>query len=64
MIINKRVKVLVRIGQLSCLNKIKEAIALLPLCSVIPLTGMHIPVGSHASPKNKIPYSIINFFVV
>ena len=61
MIINKRVKVLVRIGQLSCLNKIKEAIALLPLCCVVPLTGMHIPVGGHALPKNKVAYDIINF---
>ena len=64
MIINKSVKVLVKLGQRSCLNKIKEAIALLPLCCVVPLTGMHIPVGGHALPKNKIPYGIINFFVV
>jgi len=64
MIINKSVKVLVKLGQRSCLNKIKEAIALLPLCCVAPLTGMRIPVGGHALPKNKIPYGIINFFVV
>ena len=57
-------KVLARVGQRSCLNKIKEARALLSLCSVIPLTGMHIPVGGHALPKNKIPYGLINFFAV
>ena len=54
-------KVLARVGQRSCLNKIKEARALLSLCSVIPLTGMHIPVGGHALPKNKVAYDIINF---
>ena len=64
MIINNRMKVLVKLGQLRCLNKVKETIALLSLCSVVPLTGMHIPVGGHALPKNKIPYGIINFFVV
>ena len=62
--INKEIKVLVRLEQLRYFNKIKEAIALLPLCCVVPLTGMHIPVGGHALPKSKIPYGIINFFVV
>ena len=64
MIISERIKVLIILGQLRCLNKIKEAIALLSLCCVVPLTGMSIPVGGHALPKNKIAYGIINFFVV
>ena len=62
--IKKTGSVLVNLGQLHCLKQTREAIALLPLCSVIPLTGMRIPVGSHALPKNKIPYGIINFFIV
>ena len=53
-------KALVRLEQRSCLNKIKEAIALLPLCCVVPLTGMHIPVGGHALPKNKISKRIVS----
>jgi len=64
MTLTKNMKALVRTGQRSCLNKIKEAIALLPLCCVVPLTGMHIPVGGHALPKSKIPYGIIIFFGV
>ena len=55
---------LVKLGQLRCLKQIRAAIALLPLCCVILLTGMLIPVGGHALPKNKIPYGIINFFIV
>ena len=63
-IIKKTDKVLVQLGQRSCLNKIKEATALLPLCCVVPLTGILITVGDHALPKSKIAYGIINFFVV
>jgi len=57
--INKEIKVLVRLEQLRYFNKIKEAIALLPLCCVVPLTGMHIPVGSHALPKSKISKRVV-----
>jgi len=64
MIIKKTGSVLVKLGQLCCLNKVIRAIALLPLCRVAPLTGILIPVGGHALPKNKVPYGIINFFVV
>ena len=63
-IIKKTGKVLVKLVQLRCLKQISEAITLLPLLSVIPLTGIFIPVGGHALSKNKIPYGIINFFVV
>ena len=59
MIINKKIKVLVKLEQLRCLNKIKEAIALLPLCCVAPLTGISIPVGGHALPKNKISKRVV-----
>ena len=64
MIIKKTDKVLVKLRQLRCLNKIIRSIALLPLYTVAPLTGMFIPVGGYALPKNKLAYGIINFFVV
>ena len=62
--IKKTDSVLVNLGQLRCLKQMRDTIALLPLFSVAPLTGILIPVGGHALSKNQIPYGIINFFVV
>ena len=56
MMVRKISAILVKLGQLRCLKQIREAIALLSLCSVAPLTGIFIPVGGHASLMKKLVF--------